>query len=505
PVLLGQRERFKLLEASPGRDRIAVVRNVLGSQGLYLCDPSSPSLEPLVVLDGASVYDAKWTPDGEWVIFTADLGEVMNIYAYRLDDGEIRQLTNVAYGALEGAVSPDGLRLAFVEFQDQRFDLREIPLDLESAPIVRLSMVNPPEPGAFVDTVGVARLDGEYRTLEFLKPRMIYPTAYYEAVSSGRSGRTLGFGAGLAVQGTDPLARWAYWGEGFYQGGRPWGELGLSTATNILRPQLRVFRRPDQLLARVGSGATADTTRVIRDERGAEFSVRLPITLQDNIHRSTAQFALFANFQENRLLGDGNAVLREWSQNLAITPGVSFRWGLQNALRDLVWSRGITFQSATEFEFVPDRFGGQGTASYNELGVYLPFLSRINNGLKLELASLSQSRGFVYNTDFFMPRGHEDRVPGRGTFIRFGAETVQPFYFPDNGFIILPAFFRAVYGYGFAERLVRSDDTSVTLTSVGGGLGIQFTLLHVLEFDLRFGKAYRTGSSPDLGWTTVYR
>lgn len=505
PVFPPARERYKLLEASPDRSRIAIIRNVLGNQGLYITDAATPELEPAVVLQDASVYDAKWSPDGEWIVFSADPTEVVNIFALEVDTGRIRQLTNVAYGAFEGTVSPDGRRLAFVQFQDQRFDLREIPFAPEQAPMAELQRTSPPEPGAFVDTVGVAVLDGEYNALEFLRPRLIYPTAYYETTSTGSGGAELGFGGGLALQGTDPLARWAYWGEAFYQGERLWGEAGLTTSASILRPRLRLFRRPDQLVAQIGSGSTADTTRVIRDERGAEFSVGVPIVLSDNIHRSTAQVALFANVQENRLLGAGSEVLRDWTQNLAITPVVSLRWGMQNALRDLIFSRGITFQSATEFEFVPERFGGQGTASYNEVGIYLPFLSPINNGLKLELAALSQSRAFVFNTDFFMPRGHEDVVPGRGTVIRLGVESVQPILFPDNGLLILPAFLRSVYAYGFGERLVRASDFSTNLTSVGGGVGIQLNLLHYMEFDLRIGRAYRSGDSPYQGWTTVFR
>ncbi|NNE68813.1 MAG: hypothetical protein HKN29_00465 [Rhodothermales bacterium] len=505
PVFAPSRERYKLLEPDPSRTQVAVIRNVLGSQGLYVTDVETPSLKPLVVLEVGSVYDARWTPDGRHIIFSADPTEVINVFAVEVNSGEVRQLTNVAYGAFEGAVSPDGTRLAFVEFQDQRFDLREIPFDLEAAQVVGLERATPPEPGAFVDTVGVAVLDGAYRSREFIRPRLLYPTAYYERVSATSDGEDLGLGVGLAMQGTDPLARWAYWAEGFYQGERLWGELGLSTGASILRPSLRLFRRPDQLVAQIGSGPTADTTRVIRDERGAEFSVGIPVILKDNIHRTTAQAALFANFQENRLLGEGSQVLRDWTQNLAITPVVSVRWRMQNALRDLIFSRGVTFHSATEFEFVPERFGGAGTASYNELGVYLPFLSRFNTGLKLEVASLSQTRAFVYNTDFFMPRGHEDVVPGRGTVVRFGAETVQPLLFPDNGFVLLPAFFRAFYAYGFAERLVKASDTAVQLTSVGGGVGFQFNMLHVLEFDLRWGRAYLSGDSPFNGWTTVYR
>ncbi|MFT5513956.1 MAG: hypothetical protein ACI80V_000057 [Rhodothermales bacterium] len=505
PVLPPARDHYKQLELSPDYGSVAIIRNVLGSQGLYVSSVSEPRLEPAVVFENASVYDATWSPDGRWVVFTADPTDALNVFAYSISDGSVRQLTNARYGALEGTVSPDGQELAFIEFQDQRLDLKVMPFAPETAPRVQGTGATPPQPGAFIDTTGVARLAGAYKSLPNLRPRLLYPTAYYETTTSVRPGADLGAGIGLAMQGTDPLARWAYWGEGFYQGERMWGEAGITTAATVVRPALRLYRRPDQFLARVGSGSTADTLRVISDERGAEFSVSLPVTLSNNIHNSTANFGLFFNARENRLLGAGNEVVREWTNSATITPVARFSLGMQNALRDLIFSRGITFTSATEFEFYPERFGGAGTASYNELGIFLPFLSRLNTGLKLELASLSQTQAFVFNTDFFMPRGHEDIVPGRGTVVRAGLEVLQPILYPDNGFLIIPSFLRAVYAFGFAERLSPTEDFDRHLTSVGGGIGLQFNLLHVFEFDLRFGKAYRTGDTPYTGWTTVYR
>ncbi|MBO6576235.1 MAG: PD40 domain-containing protein [Rhodothermales bacterium] len=501
PVLPPARRRFVQIEPSPDHDRAALIVNTLGVQGLYLSDAAEPALRPAVVFNGASVYDVTWSPDARWLLFSADPTDVINVFAHEVDTGRTIRLTNVAYGAFEPTLSPDGSTLAFVEFQDQRFDLKTIPFDPSGAPEAEGTDAATPAPGGFIDTTGVAALAGTYRAVDHIRPRLLYPTVYLENTPTARPGADLGTGIGLALQGVDPLAKFAYWGEGFLQDSKFWGEVGITTGVTAIRPAARLYRRPDQFVARVGQ----DTLRVIRDERGAELSLSLPVTLKDNIHRSTANFALFLDAQQNRLLGADDALVRDWTRNIAFTPVASFQWGLQAGLRDLVWSRGVTFVSATEFEFTEEAFGGNATASYNELGIYLPFLSRINNSIKVELASLSQTRGFVYNTDFFMPRGHEDVIPGRGTFVRATLETVQPFWFPENGSLMIPSLVRAFYIYGFAERFNSTETLDRHVSSVGGGVGVQFNFLHVLEFNLRWGKAYRTGQARDLGWVTVRR
>jgi WD40-like Beta Propeller Repeat len=505
PVVEANRTRFVQLEPSPDFSSVAVILNRSGHQGLYLSDAARPRLDSAVSFADASVFDVTWSPDGEWLLFSADPSGVLNLFAYGVRDRAIRQLTNVVYGAVEPAVSPDGSQLAFTEFQDQRFDLRVMPFRPQEAPLVDFPLEVAPDRGASIDTTGIATLAGPYKSLRHMRPRMLYPTAYYEEVTSSGGGSDLGVGIGLALQGTDPLSKWSYWGEGFFQGGRPWGEVGITSAITALRPSLRLYRRPDQLLAQLGNGPDAEISRVIRDERGIEFGVQTPILLRDNIHRSTANLGFFVDLQENRLLGGDDTVVRDWTRRTTVTPVASFGIGLQSNLRSLWPSRGATLFSLAEFEFVPTDFGGAGTSFFNELDVYLPFLSRINNGLKLELASISQTRGFVFDTDFFMPRGHENRAPQRGTFVRVGAETIQPVLYPENGMLIVPWFVHAVYLYGFAERLSSAEDLNVQLTSVGGGVGIQFSILHVMELDLRWGRAYRTGDSPDLGWTTVFR
>jgi hypothetical protein len=104
----------------------------------------------------------------------------------------------------------------------------------------------------------------------------------------------------------------------------------------------------------------------------------------------------------------------------------------------------------------------------------------------------------VFDLDYFMPRGQEDLLPVNRSVVRLGAETVVPVVFVDDGMLILPVYIAAVYVYGFGETLLDSE----TITSVGGGIGVQVRLFHALGLDLRFGAARRVNRDD---WTVVYR
>ena len=77
-------------------------------------------------------YYPSLSPDGKYVIFTSDRSGVSNLYALRLSDRKLFQLTNVVGGAFEGVVSPDGKQIAFVNYSSVGYDIHVMPFHPES-------------------------------------------------------------------------------------------------------------------------------------------------------------------------------------------------------------------------------------------------------------------------------------------------------------------------------------------------------------------------------------
>jgi hypothetical protein len=66
---------------------------------------------------------------GEYVYFSAGYTGINNIFALRLEDGELFQLTSSSLGAFQPTVSPNGEKLAYSEFHPQGYNLIELKLE----------------------------------------------------------------------------------------------------------------------------------------------------------------------------------------------------------------------------------------------------------------------------------------------------------------------------------------------------------------------------------------
>ncbi|RMF59998.1 MAG: hypothetical protein D6746_07435, partial [Bacteroidetes bacterium] len=103
-----------------------------------------------------------------------------------------------------------------------------------------------------------------------------------------------------------------------------------------------------------------------------------------------------------------------------------------------------------------------------------------------------------------LPRGYEDEFLDSGTYARYGLEYLQPLWFVDNGLFILPIYIKALYAYGFGERLEQIGGTGRRgpFTSVGVGLGLQMRVFYVVGLTLRIGLTRRLEAGD---WQVIYR
>jgi Tol biopolymer transport system component len=90
------------------------------SVGLFPADADGQHERPL--LPGTSLdYNASFSPDARWIIFTSERTGPANIYRVHPDGSGLEQLTNSRGFDDQGSLAADGRTLAFVSRRDGRY------------------------------------------------------------------------------------------------------------------------------------------------------------------------------------------------------------------------------------------------------------------------------------------------------------------------------------------------------------------------------------------------
>ena len=341
---------------------------------------------------------------------------------------------------------------------------------------------------------------GTYRSLKYLGPRMLYPTLYLDAPRRQRIDARLGFGVGLALQGTDPLQEWVYYGEGVFQKNRIWGEFGVQWGGIILRPEVRYSSRPLIVNAIVRTPQGDTRQRVVLGRKQASLGLRLPVTLSENVFRTSVTTLASLHFREDRFYSDDFDPLTARTKRLTFSPAVLFGYHIQQNGRDLVPNTGLGIRLFADVDVAAEN-RIRKRALIGLADVYLPWFSRTNTGLVVNTGFVTQNNPSVFNLDFFKPRGREDVFLPDGTFLRYSITATQPIAYIDDGLFMLPIYFKAAYLYGFYDFLKSTREGVDNYSSVGAGVGLQVRLFYTFNFDLKFEMAYLPG--PDR-WDGAY-
>jgi len=97
-----------------------------GFQDLYRYVPDTGALVALTQ-DKNADSDPVFSPDGKYVIYSSDPGRVYNLYAYRLEDGAIFQVTNLLGGAFMPTISYSQQNIIFTGYSPAGYNLYQIP------------------------------------------------------------------------------------------------------------------------------------------------------------------------------------------------------------------------------------------------------------------------------------------------------------------------------------------------------------------------------------------
>src|SRR5262249_21465959 len=122
-----------------------------------------------VVHDRASEGGPSFSPDGRFLFFHSDRTGIPNIYAYKIANKRLLQVTNITTGAFQPEVSPDGKPLAYIGYTSTGFDLYAMELD-EGQWLEPLPYLDDRPPVTPAPPHNAYRVR-EYRPLETVLPR----------------------------------------------------------------------------------------------------------------------------------------------------------------------------------------------------------------------------------------------------------------------------------------------------------------------------------------------
>jgi len=97
---------------------------------VFVADPDGRNARPFLPDRDALDYNASFSADGKWIVFTSTRGGNADIYRARLDGSKLEKLTDSAAFDDQGVLSPDARLLAFVSSRSGQADIWT--LDLKS-------------------------------------------------------------------------------------------------------------------------------------------------------------------------------------------------------------------------------------------------------------------------------------------------------------------------------------------------------------------------------------
>ncbi|MDZ7772737.1 MAG: hypothetical protein U5K31_08375 [Balneolaceae bacterium] len=513
PLLDIGNARVTDLAASPvGSDRLALIVNRRGVQGLWIVDtanlPGNLPKQPDIAFENGSVFDPEWHPSGKYLLFSSDRDGSLQLYEYRLDGASVRQLTSTRSNVFEGSYSPSGDRIAYVvqEGSEHLPALMErssgtsyptLPEDIwQAGPSVIERMTRPPA-GSTADTTGWE--EGDYKVgMEWLRPRLLLP--YVEEVSNRDVYRI-----GISLHSSDLLQQQSYgldltqvqdrfWYDLTYRNSRffPGFEASISST-----PSYRDFRFVTQQDTVVRS--------MVREQR--DFSLAFPFrwTLENNVFFSSLTLRPELSRSQIRYFELHHA--GDAASDFANIPigrlYAVLNYRLQQNSRDLQPNSGVQLYGQLEHYFSGDHtvistLGEQFQLNFNRptalragINTWVSPLRRFNQSLRLGIQLLTQTAP-VFDTQSVVSQAFADPVlPLASNLVSLESRYTIPLFYPDNGGFLLPLYLENIYLAAFSDTVFDPSNGGLSQAQsvVGIELHTKFRLSN-LSLDVGLGIGY---------------
>ncbi len=452
-------------------------------------------------IDGGPVYSA----DGRWLYFHSDRTGVSNVYAYEIETGGIKQVTNVINGAYQPEPSPDGKSLAYVGYTHDGYDIFVMPLDesqwLDPLPYEESRPAPPAEPAP------AAAIAKTYNPLITLMPRnysvRITPGNFGQASIVTASGSDI---AGIHSISIQEMTEWEHpvvEGNITYS----YGRLPVDVSASVFR----------QITPATNYQLGANTVPWIQETVGATTAIAysMPRAFDSQNFSLSYSFARVA----------GQLPLPAADISPYNTPSIPSRstlgtlhlgWSYSNA-EGYIWSVGNEngFSVGASLDLSDPALASDSTGYAASLGLAayfkMPWLRHHVLALHAAGGSAGDNRGgrgpFYVGGFIDLPvvdvvrntliqggvqlRGYPVVAEAGNYYGLFNAEYRFPILNVDRGLSTLPIFLNRITGAAFVDYGSAFSDPSTAefKTGVGGEIWFDLTLGYILGFTFRAGFA----------------
>lgn len=465
------------------KNRLAAIANINGEIGIWLIDSDNPELnksEPELTFPGSGLYDLTWHPEKEKLMFTAEPGDVMNIYEWDLTEDEIHQVTNTLYNAFEASYHPSGDRIAFVV---QRASTQELAL-LDRENFFNRSIDEDKRENQIAGEdsgkrLGDDKLDEsrnweteEYRTgIGWLRPRAIFPIAEFDSTFPE-------FQFGATMTSGDVLRRNKYEMSLSYGEEYLWYDASYTRRGWYPGYTLRAFSQP------LSSGNEGF------QQQGINLQTSFPYTLENNLYlsnflvRPDVRYTRLRGVYQNGVLPQPTAWLEQYRASIRFSTNIRLQQNIQDIQPNTglqlfnEWFAGYT----EEFEGRPDFAVSGGIFSY------LSPLRRFNQSLRTGIEFQYSDGILLDQAGLLRPGFRTGDIPDREQVLRLSTRYTIPIVHADRAWITIPSQLQSIYLALFTNTLspldITLDQTGInkSRTAYGAELRTRFDFFN-LTFD----------------------
>jgi len=176
---------------SPDSSKIAVSKWERGRQSIVLVYLENN--QETEHISNGMCGNPVFSRDGKYLLFDSDQSGVSNIYAYRLSDHKIFQVTNVLGIATMPDVSPDQSKIAFVNYSSVGYDIAVVPYNPSGWREVDIPAIAEHEDIEESKILMVSTRDTNYNPIPSLLPKIWMPFSVTDENGSHTSIFSMGF------------------------------------------------------------------------------------------------------------------------------------------------------------------------------------------------------------------------------------------------------------------------------------------------------------------------
>jgi hypothetical protein len=484
---------------APDGKSIAAAFNSRGKNGIALIDLGNGKITTLFSPDNYGYNDPSFSPDGRWMVFSSNRNSVWNIYAMKMGEQKLYQLTGVPFSVVEPQISPDGKILSFLYLKRGRNEVRIMPFHPEGG---KESLVK--AGGEFEFTLPLsstsADIPGKGIPLwEAYRPYIHSP--YASADEKGTS-------YGVLLLGGDPVGINSYNAQILYGASSKRLGYDLGLTNRSFWPTLSA-RGYDTALEgnTVGEGKS-----IWYRERGEELSAGFPLVIHKTFpteiigsYTLGVRYRHFSGLEKVR-------INEKYDRSVALFGDFSISRTPDAALRDMVSSGGQKLNIYHEQSF--RRFGSE-LPGHNTVVIATQFLPSLfkHQGFSFSVAAQNQDGLIHYNNSETIPRGYKnDESPGGfnlSNTLTASLEYYFPLWFADRGLgltllhlHLLSGSIFADHGAGWNGSFKKRTWEKNASTSYGAALRVKTTLLYIIPLDIGIAVGYKPRENQ--GFTQVF-